>query len=517
MLVKHRVIRVGEIAAPVDDEEYLPLGAPTNLALLRDKLTYLERWVRFACPGGDPNAAFTFTFQTNTEYVVGECFAGAGNATGYLFQVTVAGTSGGSEPTWGTGTVRSLGSNSGGTTTSSGTMTAACVLNPSGGWTGTHRSNRISLDNAYSLWYYDILATIWGIRDYMSRTEILTAAYEKFLEHCAACALSNFLQRNPFGSAPAGYHHFSTGVTQDYLRQSRTYKYASTVTLANLLAQATTYALYGPDLGPQYYNGSYGWDEALSREMEYYLMNCVEYARANDGTLLPDITYGGVTAPRERWLIPYALNHMRMWMDYETPDTPGGWAPFMFALTANSLREWYDHEVSRSRDPDRYCITGQIGSLTNTAAIDFPWTTIPEALEEFCYFLRNEAVSSVETGELPMWDSAAKAYIYRTNEGVDEPAAVDLNGLIWPTFAWVSNWCRENGSVTAMTPLQMMEHADEMLNQAEESPFDSPPGAFIMEDDTSSSCFTGKIYSETYKLPMLSGFAARNAATGRND
>jgi hypothetical protein len=500
-----------------EEEDFLALGAPTELALVRTNLSsMLDRWARFACPGGDSNATFNYAWAAATEYVVGE-HVYEGN---YLHVCTVAGTSGGSTPSWNHGTVRARNSNTGGSTTTDNTVTWQCVLDvgsaPYNGWNGTHRAYRTTYEAAFSLWYYDAVATIWFYRDYLSRTGLLTTPIEKKLEVYASYALSNFLQRNPFGTAPQGYFHFSDGLTQDYIRQSRVYKYAAQVTSANLLTQATTYALYGPDLGPQYYNGNYGWEEDLSREMTYYALNCVNYARAHSGTHLANITYGGVTENRMRWLIPYMLNHMRQWMNGVVVE-PNGFGPFMFGLTAHTLREWYDLEVANGRDPNRYCISGQIGSLTNTSAISFTWTNIARALEEFCYWLRNTSTTSVGTGSLAMWHVANQAYRYRTVEGATDPGTSDLSGLIWPTFAWVANYCRVNGVTTGWTALQMMQHSDEMFNQMALDAFDSPAGAYIPLEDSTESGFCGKIFNETYKMPMISGFNSRNAATDRND
>jgi hypothetical protein len=490
----------------------LDLDAPTNLATMVSRLsTGLLRWSHFAFPGDATAASQDYSRQNTTYYAVGEhIFVGD---RGYV--CTTSGTTAGSAPSFTNTTIRSKGSNSGGSTTTDGTAVWEYVLNVAsdfggGSWDGGSASARCDLNNEDSLWYYDTGLLAFLYRDRLDRRSELTTDIDRACEAWASQHTSNMLERGVLTSAPPGYEHFSDTLTQDFMRQSR-FKHAAVVTLADLLEQVTEQALYSYERGSPYYSGGFnGWDEDISREIAYYLLNCVNYTKANGGTAQANISQGG-SFQRERFLVAYCLNHMRQWMESVVIEV-NGFAPFMFALTAHSLIQFYENEVANARDPNRFCISGQIGTNTNTSAVDFDWTTIPEALEEFTYWMRFTSTSSVGTGSLAMWDSSVSAYRYRTIEGAEEGGVLDLGNLICPVHAWLANHTLINGNVTAWTPTTLIEHADEQFNA-------SVAGFFFSITDSSPSYFAGKHFAEGLKLILLPhGYlASRNAASGRND
>lgn len=486
----------------------LSLDEPDEIATFRTRLSEgLDRWAHFAFPGGDDAAEFDYSRQNSTDYVEGEhIYIGD---RGYV--CTTAGTTAASLPTFDNTTIRPKGANSGGSTTTDGTVVWELVLDTStdfGGssWEGGSRQARTAFTNHQSLWYYEPGFVVWQYIDYLDGRGELTEARRKKLEVYASYHLSNYLQRNPFSSAPQGYLFFTDCTAQDYIRDNESrYKYAATVSLSDLETQVTTRSLYSPEGQPAWYTGSFPIEnEDVSREIAYIALGALNYAKAS-GVHLDDVTFGGVTENRFRWFIPVMLNHMHQWMNgVDHTNGSVGFAPFMFALTAHTLIEWYEYELSQGRDPDRYVIDGAIGTVDyGFTWSDSEWPTIPAALEDFTYWLR---FTAEDTNGDPMWVDASKTYRYRV---VENDLAVDLGNLICPVHAWLAKHTLENGNTTSWTPETLMAHADEQFN-ATTSQF------FYSTTNSSPSYFYGKQYAEGMKL-AFKYLSYRNAASGRGD
>ncbi len=503
---------------PGEGGELLDLPELPNRTTFRSRLLsgHLRLGTR-VFGGSDSNAGMEAERQASTSYVVGEMVY-EGNY-GFRVSAITTGTTGSGGVTFNTTSVQSADGLTPGATTTDGGVTWECVVNNA--WDGDSRTYRTTFDGPDSLWYYDTAETAYRYIEYAERTGILTQAQIDFLDAFATYATSNYLQKPlTSGSAGQGYHVFSGGMYRNMTREG--YKFdplATLTTMQNLATSSSGYANFASG----HWNGTWdnpsdmggAWNENLSREIAYLALAQVYYAKANSGTYR-SVTSGGVTDNAMRWLIPSMLNHMWQWMNGVEWEA-NGFAPFMFGLTAISLIEWHEYEVSMGRDPERYTSSANIGSVaqdfewsnSTSNGISRAWTSIPVALEDFLYWLRHSAQNgSGQAMYRPSNGAGIPDFRYRTNE--EDASNHDLNALVAMPFMWMAKYLVENGGgVTAWDAIDFAEFADHLWGNAVGSYY------FNLEY-TSASRFHGKQWNEWNKPSfMLVDF--RNAATGRND
>lgn len=498
--------------------ELLDLGELPNRAVFRSRLASGHaRLGILQTPGSDANAGMTITRQANTGYVVGEIVY-EGN---FAFRATTTGTTAAGGVTFDTSTVQSQDGSTPGAITIDGGVEWECVYDVNewygdGGWTGQSRTYRVTFDGPDSLWYYDTAETAYRYIEYGERTGILDSDTIDWLDTLATVATSNYLQKGlTQGSPGAGYHVFSGGMYRNLIRTG--YKYAPLVTLEimeNIAASGSGYANFASGHWVMTEDWDFAWNENSSREIAYLGLAHVYYAKANADEYL-QVSCGGVTDNPMRWIIPSLLNHMWQWMngvEYE----PNGFAPFMFALNAITLIEWYEYELSVGRDPDRFTSSANIGSIsqgfswshTAPSGISRAWTSIPVALEDFLYWLRHTAVNGSAQAMFRSSNSLGRPdYRYRTHE--EDPSNIDLNALIAMPFMWMADYLRTHAGVTAWEAIDFAEHADDLWGNG--------VGVYYFDTDyTAASGFHGKQWNEWNK-PSFMYVDFRNRATGRND
>ncbi|MCF6306363.1 MAG: T9SS type A sorting domain-containing protein [Flavobacteriaceae bacterium] len=141
--------------------------------------------------------------------------------------------------------------------------------------------------------------------------------------------------------------------------------------------------------------------------------------------------------------VTMSMRHLDEWITETYVDPIHRLAPFMVALTAEALIEFYEWEIENGRDPSVL--------FTHPSVLYNPTRTITEALTEVAHHMRYTATveSGINIGKLmwvddmggsnPNWnDEGGSGYSALRYESINNanPAPV-LNMLIAPLYAWV--------------------------------------------------------------------------------
>jgi len=257
--------------------------------------------------------------------------------------------------------------------------------------------------------YYDILWNLYQIKEYTGQSE----PWDTYIEYAKSSYRDEFYRPDNYNSN--GYYRFPHGLLKDYMSGGDT-----TLQDIRMIRDNMAFSL----VVEFDENGAYpGQSQRMSREMSYALQANVCAEKAGEPRLSDRISH----------FIPWMENHMYEWKSANFSDD-AFFQPFMFALTAHALIEFYEWEIENGRDPHVYWPTTH-------------WNTIPEALADFATWMFNESVvrEGPYQGER-MWvanygGQGNGAFRYADRE-YEEGAGViypGLNLLISPVYAWLYN------------------------------------------------------------------------------
>ncbi|MDP6617353.1 MAG: hypothetical protein QF790_09340 [Gammaproteobacteria bacterium] len=300
--------------------------------------------------------------------------------------------------------------------------------------------------------YYDGLYVHLRIMDYTGQTEpwLTYAGWARQTWYEERYDRPNYYM--------SGYHRFSLGMLQDFLRGNPTASAASPAPINSpfTLQDFESITELGAFARPVEFQGDYcGSCTNMSRELAYITVAHVVSERAGLARKMHN-TFG-VNEARLQTYIRWIGRQMEQWRNISyaqrgyQPDT--GYhqmQPFMTGLTMKALIDFYEWEVENGRDPNAYW---------EDPTDDNSWPTIVAALSDFTNWLFAEAVVRAQGGTPAqyvgqrLWNESAEAFRYAdrysTSEGqspdVVSPAP-DLNMLIAPAFAWVY---KQTGNETA--------------------------------------------------------------------
>lgn len=173
----------------------------------------------------------------------------------------------------------------------------------------------------------------------------------------------------------------------------------------------------------------------LSREIAYAVQANVYAEKAGASRKIDD---GKV---RLSAFIPWMGSHLYEWrtQKFQGGEITGRVAPFMFALSAHALIEFYEWEIANDRDPNEY--------WPKEFPLDYHgkgrtkpyihWETIEDALLDTALWLATEArmQSHPDRRLLVALDGGYTAFRYE--DVGNSKASPDLNLLIAPVYAWL--------------------------------------------------------------------------------
>jgi hypothetical protein len=257
-------------------------------------------------------------------------------------------------------------------------------------------------DNAY----YDILWNMYQIKEYTGQEE----PWNTYIAYARSAYRDEYYRPSDYNIGD-GHQRFSHGLLADYLA-------GGTTTLADIQKIRDNPAF--SDLSE--FQGSYdGQSQSISREMAYVLQANVNAEKAGESR----------NAAKVSQFIAWMENHLYEWRS-NTFSGEAFFQPFMFALTAHALIEFYDWEVQNGRNPNAYWPTTH-------------WPTISDALAEFSSWLYNDALVRLgpDAGQR-MWvadfsESGYGGFRYADREYEEGAGAIypGLNLLTSPVYMWV--------------------------------------------------------------------------------
>lgn len=257
-------------------------------------------------------------------------------------------------------------------------------------------------DNAY----YDILWNMYQIKEYTGQDE----PWNTYIAYARSAYRDEYYRPNDYNIG-AGHQRFSHGLLADYLA-------GGTTTLADIQKIRDNVAF--SDVSE--FQGSYdGQSQSISREMAYALQANVNAEKAGEAR----------NTARVSQFVAWMENHLYEW-NSGVFTGEAFFQPFMFALTAHALVEFYDWEVLNGRNPNAYWPTTH-------------WPTMSEALATFSSWMYNDAL--VRLGPYAgqrMWvadisEPGYGGFRYADREYEEGAGAVypGLNLLIAPVYMWV--------------------------------------------------------------------------------
>lgn len=181
-----------------------------------------------------------------------------------------------------------------------------------------------------------------------------------------------------------------------------------------------------------------GGAENRSRPIALAVMANIHAEQAGSSRMME----GG--APRLESFVRFMGSHLYEWRtgDYRGDPTVGipRFAPFMFALTANSLINFIEWERQNGRDENAYWQGSypiDYGRGVTSSAQSVNWPTIVDAMKDVAEWAVLEAHH--DTGEnVPMWNPDSDGYasfVYETSGEVN--IRPGLNLMIAPVYAWL--------------------------------------------------------------------------------
>ncbi|QDT73352.1 hypothetical protein I41_25410 [Lacipirellula limnantheis] len=234
-----------------------------------------------------------------------------------------------------------------------------------GEWLIAHQ-NDIALDPPLASTYYDAARVFYQIADYTG-----DATWNTYAE--AAISVYRDRYAVPRGGVVPGYWNFTRGLAMDYERTGN-------IASRDAVILLSTNASYAADSAPLPWTDNCDF----SREVAYAMMSYLDAERV-----------GAPRRARLDALSEQALGHLDQWFIQESdPD----YAPFMFALTADALMQYYERI---DQDP----------RIIEKLAMGADWTW------------QNA------------WQPDKDAFYYRAND--TSVAAPDLNLLIAPVYEWL--------------------------------------------------------------------------------
>lgn len=275
-------------------------------------------------------------------------------------------------------------------------------------------------ENRFFHSYYDAQWVFYQIADYTNEAE----PWLRYAEDAKANYRDNYYR--PADYREAGYQRFPHGIFEHYMRGGDS-------TIDDVRKIRDNPAFSNPEIAGEV---NEWYHQGLAREVAYAIHSHITAEKAGE--------------PRndERMGLYMAMvqNHLNQWQtnDYSSPVTNNDldiFQPFMFALEAHALIDFYEWEVANGRNPDVY----------------FP--DIPGRLANFASWLFNEArVQAGDHAGERLWCATAEVYPSQvcgtdaSNGGafryVDRPYTLwdelntpyfahDLNLLMAPAYAWL--------------------------------------------------------------------------------
>lgn len=151
-------------------------------------------------------------------------------------------------------------------------------------------------------------------------------------------------------------------------------------------------------------------------------------------------TEGGIT--QLSVFVKWMGSHLYEWRteNYqgEYADKSPRFAPFMFGMTAHSLIEYYEWEVDRGADPNRYWARVypiDYGQETVVSSPQVVWPTIVDALSDVAMWAATQAQHDNGEDMLHVDRDGDVAFLYESS-GRGKPA-YDLNLMIAHVYAWL--------------------------------------------------------------------------------
>jgi len=217
--------------------------------------------------------------------------------------------------------------------------------------------------------------------------------------------------------------------------------------------------------GGEYYAGG---ERALQREVAYLGLSLIIEEKMGEprrGAMLEHIV---------NWL----LNHFYQAMAgaYTHPTASYRYhQPFQAGLAAHTLTTFYDWEVENGRDPNVY-VNGSFPLQGNGAGqCQFQWATIPQAIEEYFYWLHNEALTNTgermlcaqtNTNTRPYSCGGTNYHSFRyasmvtpqeEGSGFDLQPSPALNNLMLPAYGWMGKYINDNPGYVKSTPWNVID------------------------------------------------------------
>lgn len=250
--------------------------------------------------------------------------------------------------------------------------------------------------------YYDMLGTLYRIKAYTGSSE-----WDQYIEFAKHSYRNEFYRPDNYHSN--GYYRFPHGLLADFQAGGDT-----TIEDIRMVRDNMAFSLLVEFEQSEYL----GQSQHMSREMAYALAAHVCAERAGETR----------DEARVSAFVGWMANHLHEWYS-NTFSTPGQsfFQPFMFALTAKSLIEFYEWEIENGRDPNAYWPTVN-------------WTEMLDGIASVALWMFNEAaVREGPSAGQRMWAGDQHGFRYADRE-YEEGAGVvypGLNLLIAPVYAWL--------------------------------------------------------------------------------
>lgn len=258
--------------------------------------------------------------------------------------------------------------------------------------------------------YYDILWNMYQIKEYTGQDE----PWNTYIAYARSAYRDQYYRPATYNIGE-GYQRFSHGLLVDFLA-TRGAGGGTTLLDVQRIRDNPAFS----DLGE--FSGGYdGPCQNITREMSYALQSHINAEKAGEDRDVEKVSQ----------FVAWLENHLWEWYS-DTFRCEAFFQPFMFALNAHALIEFYEWEVQSGRNPNAYWPTTH-------------WATIPDALAEFSSWMYNDALVRYGsyTGER-MWvaDFEAPGYggfryadrQYEEGAGAIYPG---LNLLTAPVYIWV--------------------------------------------------------------------------------
>lgn len=216
--------------------------------------------------------------------------------------------------------------------------------------------------------YYDAIRVYYQIADYTG-----DRSWDRYAFLAKRFYRDEYVLRKDLMGAVPGFWNFTHGLLMDYQRTRDRRSREAVILLSKKAAFAGDSTPLRSTKG-----------EEASREVAYALMSYINAERL-----------GEPRRQRQSALVDQALGHIHQWF---VEKSSKDWAPFMFALTAEALIDYYQYV----RKDDRITASLRLGA-------DTIWETA--------------------------WIPGQEAFFYRADEPTN--AGPDLNLIIAPVYAWL--------------------------------------------------------------------------------